>query len=49
VIVEGALIAGLTRGQMRPARAFGMSLVVNVVSFVVGTPLLVILALMGIV
>jgi hypothetical protein len=49
VVVEGALIAGLTRGQMRPARAFGMSLLVNVVSFVVGTPLLVILTLMGIV
>ncbi len=49
VVVEGALIVGFTRREMRPARAFAMSLLVNAASFLIGTPLLVFLALMGVV
>lgn len=49
VLVEGAIIALLTRGQMRPARAFAMSLVVNLASFLLGAPVLAGLALLGIV
>jgi hypothetical protein len=49
VVVEGGIIAGLTRGQMRPAKAFAMSLLLNVISFVLGVPLLAFLALTGIV
>lgn len=49
VIVEGALIAGLTRGQMPPARAFSMSLLLNVVSFILGAPVLSVLTYLGLV
>lgn len=49
VVVEGALIVGFTRREMRPARAFAMSLLMNAASFIIGTPLVVFLALMGVV
>jgi hypothetical protein len=49
VVVEGGIIALLTRGQMRPAKAFAMSLLLNVLSFVLGVPVLAVLALIGIV
>jgi len=48
VIVEGGIIAGLTRGQMRPALAFAMSLALNAVSFLLGAPALAFLTLMGV-
>jgi hypothetical protein len=49
VVVEGLIIAALTRGQMRPTKAFVMSLLVNVMSFVLGAPALAFLAFFGIV
>ncbi len=48
VIVEGGIIAGLTRGNMKPALAFAMSLVLNCFSFLLGAPALAVLALIGV-
>lgn len=49
VIIEGGLIAGLTRRRMRPQLAFAMSLALNCASFVLGVPALAILTLFGVV
>jgi hypothetical protein len=48
VIVEGGIIAGLTRGRMKLALAFAMSLALNFFSFLLGAPALVVLALIGV-
>ncbi|MCX6029062.1 MAG: hypothetical protein NT169_07135 [Chloroflexi bacterium] len=48
MIVEGAIIAGLTRGRMKPALAFAMSLTLNFFSFLLGAPALAVLALIGV-
>jgi hypothetical protein len=48
VIVEGGIIAGLTRGRMKPGLAFAMSLALNFFSFLLGAPALAVLALMGV-
>ena len=49
VVVEGLIIARASQGQMLRARAFKMSLLLNLISFIVGTPILASLAYMGIV
>lgn len=48
VVIEGGIIAGLTRRRMKLALAFAMSLALNLISFLLGAPALAVLALLGI-